>query len=215
VGLSEWPREARPVEVDLQAPIADVRERGTHAHRLLETAVLGADNDLAELARSEGLPDDAEVRGWVARFLATAFAKSLENVHRELPFVLRLEDGDGFTLHLRGAIDLLALDDARGSGATIIDYKTSLRPSDGLDAYRFQLGCYVLAARAMLGDVPIRAGIAFLREADPTPELLPAGVEVDERWLAAQARALVTAQIDGRWQGCGYVYRCHPSGGQL
>ena len=74
-------------------------------------------------------------------------------------------------------------------------------------------------------DRPIRAGISFLREQDPTPELLPAGVTVDEAWLASQARALVTAQIDGRWQvlpetkcralGCGYVYRCHPSGGRL
>src|SRR5690606_15476739 len=97
---------------------------------------------------------------------------------------------------------------------------------EGLDAYRFQLGCYVLAARALLGpDVELRSGIAFLREADPTPELLPPGLPVDEAWLAAQAHALVTAQVDGRWQAhpetkcralkCGYVYRCHRPGGLL
>jgi len=221
-GLSEYPTEPRPVELEAAAPIADVRERGTNAHKLLEHVAHGRPNDLAALERELGLPEDAEVRGWVERFLATPFARGLKDVQRELPFVLRLRSGD-FTLHLRGAIDLLVRDE--GGGATIVDYKSSLRPKDGLDAYRFQLGCYVLAARAMLGDLPIRAGIAFLREADPSPELLPAGAAVDEAWLAGQAHALVTAQIDGRWQAqpssrcrslkCGYVYRCHPEGGLL
>src|SRR5262249_34261914 len=149
------------------------------------------------LERELGLPEDAEVRGWVERFLKTPFARGLTDVQRELPFVLRLQHGD-FTLHLRGAIDLLVRDP--GGAFTIVDYKSSLRPKDGLDASRFQLGCYVLAARAMLGHVPVRAGISFLREEDPSPELLPPGAAVDEAWLVGQAQALVTAQIDGRWQ---------------
>ncbi|MBL8955287.1 MAG: UvrD-helicase domain-containing protein [Myxococcaceae bacterium] len=222
VGLSEYPTEPRPLELEPGTAVADVRERGTHAHRLLEHVVHGRPNDLAALERDLGLPEDLEVRSWVDRFLATEFARGLSNVQRELPFVLRLEH-QGFTLHLRGAIDLLLHEP--GGGATIVDYKSSLRPKDGLDAYRFQLGCYVLAARAMLGDVPVRAGISFLREPDPSPELLPDGAAVDSAWLAAQAHALVTAQIDGRWQAqpsarcralkCGYVYRCHPEGGLL
>src|SRR5256885_10582389 len=120
-----------------------------------------SENDLKALQLDEGLPDDPEVREWVGRFLVTPFARSLREVHRELPFVLRLQDDD-FTLHLRGAIDLLSRD--ADGGATIIDYKTSLRPQDGLDAYRFQLGCYALAARAMLGDdSSIRAGSSCYR----------------------------------------------------
>ncbi|MBK7861568.1 MAG: UvrD-helicase domain-containing protein [Archangiaceae bacterium] len=223
VGLSEYPAEPRGLELETAAPVADVRERGTHAHLLLEHAPLGAPVDLAALEKKLLLPEDLEVRGWVHRFLSTGFARGLKDVSRELPFVLKLEH-QGFTLHLRGAIDLL-IREADGT-AVVIDYKSSLRPRDGLDAYRFQLGCYSLAARALLGpEVPVRAGIAFLREADPTPELLPPGVGVDGDWLAAQAHALVTAQVDGRWQAqpeqrcralkCGYVYRCHPPGGLL
>jgi ATP-dependent exoDNAse (exonuclease V) beta subunit len=201
-------------------PLIDIRERGTAAHKLLEKVVLGApiEAQLVDIERSEGLADDPEVRGWVRRFLETPFARAMTDVRRELPFVLRLTDAQGFTLHLRGQIDLLVIN---GDGsATVVDYKTSVRPEDGLDAYRFQLGCYVLAAKALLGDVPIRAGIAFLREADASPQLLPPGVPIDEGSLATQARALVSAQISGDWQGlpearcrslgCGYVSRCHP-----
>ncbi len=221
-GLSEYPTEPRPLDLEAGPAVADVRERGTNAHRLLEHVTHGRQNDLAALERELGLPEDLEVRGWVERFMKTPFARGLTDVQRELPFVLRLTHGD-FTLHLRGAIDLLVREP--DGGFTIVDYKSSRRPKEGLDAYRFQLGCYVLAARAMLGDVPIRAGIAFLREEESSPELLPSGAAVDEAWLVGQAQALVTAQIDGRWQAqpssrcralkCGYVYRCHPEGGLL
>jgi ATP-dependent exoDNAse (exonuclease V) beta subunit len=216
---------------DVPEVLLDVRDRGTAAHKLLEKVVLGApiEAQLVDLERAEGLPDDPEVRAWVRRFLETPFARAMQNVHRELPFVLRLEDGD-FALHLRGQIDLLVLN-ADGS-ATVVDYKTSVEPTDGLDAYRFQLGCYALAAQALLGPstgsghaLPVHTGIAFLRESDPSPKLLPPGARVDEAWLAQQAHALVTAQIRGEWQGlpearcralgCGYASRCHPHSARL
>jgi ATP-dependent helicase/nuclease subunit A len=227
LGVPE-PRAGAPVLVerdrDDDVPLLDIRERGTAAHKLLEKVVLGGpvEAQLVDIERAEGLPDDPEVRIWVRRFFETAFARAMQNVRRELPFVLRLTDGE-FALHLRGQIDLLVLN-ADGS-ATVVDYKTSLRPEDGLDAYRFQLGCYTLAARALLGNVPLRAGIAFLRENDPSPQLLPPGASVDEAWLAGKAHALVTAQIRGDWQGlpearcraihCGYLSRCYPHSARL
>ena len=69
-----------------------------------------------------------------------------ERVHRELPFLLRLPEGPtGLAVHLKGQIDLLFEDE--DGGATIIDYKSSVRHGDGLGPYAFQLDCYALAAR--------------------------------------------------------------------
>jgi ATP-dependent helicase/nuclease subunit A len=162
----------------------------------------------------------------VAGFWTTPFGRAAaaapQRLHRELPFVLTLAEGD-FTLHLRGQIDLLV--EAEG-GATVVDYKAARRPPQGLAAYRFQLGCYALAARHFLGDGagPVRAGISFLREADRAPQLLSVQdteSAVEGAALVREARALAQAQVSGAFEGralatcealgCGYRYRCHPS----
>ena len=81
-------------------------------------------------------------------------------------FVLRLGDDD-FSLHLRGQIDLLVIDQQ----VDVIDYKTTTPSAAGLEPYAFQLGCYALAARRFV-EVPgveVRAGISYLRRDDATP----------------------------------------------
>jgi len=231
VGLAErplafsWSGEAE----ESDEPSGDPKSRGIVAHKLLELTPLEEVGTprlrqrLVELARVEGMIPPAGVHEWVEKYWGTRFGAELKaagaaRVHRELPFVLRLDDGAGFTLMLRGQIDLL-VDNGDGT-ARVVDYKTARRPAEGLAPYAFQLGCYALAATKFLERrVQVETGISFLREGDPSPMFLtaPAGLEAA---LAGQARALVQAQLDGRWPGlekarcealgCGYVYRCHP-----
>ena len=231
VGLAERPVaftwSTEPSESE--EPSVDPRLRGIAAHKLLELTPLEAvgtgklTDRLLEIARLEGLLPPPGVVEWVERFWATKFGKQLkaagvQRVHRELPFMLRLDDGQGFTLMLRGQIDLLV---EQGDGsAQVVDYKTTRQPADGLAAYSFQLGCYALAAAKFVKPgTAVHTGISFLRDEDPSPlfQTAPPGLEAS---LAGQARALVQAQLSGRWDGrekkqceaigCGYIYRCHP-----
>ena len=229
VGLAERPASFEWAEEPTDEPAAgDVRRVGTAVHRLLELVPLSAvgtpalEQVLAELHRTSGEPtgrDDDVVR-WAKRFLDSDYGRRLpasRRVLRELPFVLRLGD-DTFSLHLRGQIDLLVIDES----VDVVDYKTSVPSPSGLEPYRFQLGCYVLAARRLLGQasLPVRAGVSFLRSDDAAPRFLG---DVDEAALEAslvgEAKALVGSQTSGRWAlrprercealGCGYVGRCH------
>lgn len=239
VGLSERPPSFdRPKEEDGDAApvVADVRERGTAAHRLLELTPLEAvgtalQPTLEAIRRAEGLDAIAgeDVLEWVTRFWKSRFGASLPalteaRVHRELPFVLTLRDDDGFRVLLRGQIDLLV--EAESGELVVVDYKTATMPPAGLEPYRFQLGCYALAAARFAGaqfEGVVRAGISFLRELDVEPRFLDSLPDLGalERSLAREAKALMRAQVDGHWPGrelprcealhCGFRYRCHPT----
>ena len=225
VGLSERPI-AFEWRDDDPSQDADLRARGTAAHRLLELTPLEAVGTpslltaLREVRRSAGLERLAgdDVLGWVERFWSSAFARSVSSatVHRELPFALRLP---GSALVLRGQIDLLAITQRE---LVVIDYKTATMPAAGLEPYRFQLGCYALAAQRFSPQpLPVRAGIVFLRDESPEPHFLadfdPAELTAP---LAQESAGLIEAQRTGQWPGrprercdalgCGYVYRCHP-----
>ncbi|MDP1827284.1 MAG: UvrD-helicase domain-containing protein [Archangium sp.] len=236
VGLSERPVNFESVELAPRGELdddtsgdADVRVRGTAAHRLLELTPLSAVGTpalagvLKELRRTTGLERVAgdDVLGWVERFWSSAFGRSLATatVHRELPFALRLEGGEGPGLVLRGQIDLLVIQDG---ALVVIDYKTATMPAAAVEPYRFQLGCYALAAQRFVpGKRPVRAGIVFLRDEAPGPHFLP---DFDPGQLVAplarECAGLIEAQRSGQWPGrpkdrcdalgCGYVYRCHP-----
>ncbi|MBL8924512.1 MAG: UvrD-helicase domain-containing protein [Myxococcaceae bacterium] len=230
VGLAERPVSFEWAEErDDEPPAGDARVLGTATHKLLELAPLewvaqpGLAARLASLQRTSGLATDRDdqVRGWALRFLESPYGARLpkaRRVLRELPFVLRLGDGD-FSLHLRGQIDLLVIDEA----VEVVDYKTTTPSPAGLEPYRFQLGCYVLAARRFVRapGVEVRAGISFLKHDDPSPRFFEALPDEGalERELVAQAKALVTAQATRAWAqrplercaalGCGYRLRCH------
>jgi ATP-dependent helicase/nuclease subunit A len=230
VGLSERPVAFDWVEHSDDEPTpGDPRLLGTAAHKLLELTPLdwvGAPKfreRLVSLQRTSGIGTDRDddVLGWVERFWSSPYGQQLPRVRkvlRELPFVLRLGDGD-FALHLRGQIDLLVID----QHVDVVDYKSTIPSEAGLEPYAFQLACYSLAARRFV-DVPgveVRVGVSYLRHHDPEPrflERLPDDVEL-ERHLVAQARALIQSQASRQWErrpiercqalSCGYRFRCH------
>jgi len=245
-GLSEHPSILEIEETGLAPPLGgrsaiDKRAQGTLAHRLLERADLRlaygtarAQRDhLDALVWEEGAdpssPDARQVVAWAQGFLRSAFARRLaaaplSRVHRELPFLLRLESAAGCKIHLKGQIDLVFEDDQRAM--TVIDYKTSERHPEGLAPYAFQLDCYALAARQLVQDgASVETGVVFLQQASPEPEMrTPASSEnlreFEERLVQA-ASNLLQANLRGEWPGqhldrcseihCGYRYRCHAS----
>jgi ATP-dependent helicase/nuclease subunit A len=248
LGLSEARVSLEPVAEeggeDSPAGAPDARARGVLAHALLESLpleVLGearaADAALVELLRTRGVDPEQEasreLRRELSAFSGSPLARHMASlgvgrVHRELPFVLRLESPDGLSLHLRGQVDLLLQDE--DGGATVIDYKYAERPSDPFHAYGFQLDCYALAARAMVGDeIPVRTGLLFLRGGAGEPVIrheLPGGdpAQVERVLLEGAARWAQCAQGAG-WPGispeecarlrCGFLSRCHPRVGGL
>lgn len=239
LGLLEFPlalESSTEDEGEHDAVAGDYRQRGTIAHRLLESLELsrvhGTDasllKHLADLLWAQGIEPETDegrkILSWVHGFCRTPFAARLANakpvrVHRELPFMLRLCEQP--SIYLKGQIDLL-FEDEEG-GATVIDYKASRRHPRGVEAYRFQLDCYALAARRFVKEgVRIQTGIAFLAESSPEPEIRQAR-EVDlesfPTELVRSAAALLASSPRLDWiglprgecasLGCGYQYRCH------
>jgi ATP-dependent exoDNAse (exonuclease V) beta subunit len=240
LGLSEFPLvyelQAETEEENQGRSTGDHRMRGTLVHRILEQVDLRLihEPNLLEHVRSllwaEGLDpsarDTGEVVQWILAFLKTPFAFRIsarpDRVHRELPFLLRLAgEEEQLAVYLKGQIDLL-FEEEDGS-ATIVDYKASVRHPAGLSPYAFQLDCYALAgSRFVQTGVPIRTGIAFLRGANPEPEMRPVGEVASkalEKKLILGAQALLRATRSLDWPGlpqaecaaiaCGYQYRCH------
>ena len=233
LGLQEHPSSSRAaspdvmVDVDDLLPPLDPLRRGTLAHRLLERAAFRRDGaDPAALDRllaADGYeakdPLVAEVRGHVAAFLGTPFARGLAGValRRELPFLLSVPY-DGGALYLRGQMDLVVL---TADGVIVVDYKHS-RTGDPED-YRFQLDAYALAARRLYPAAPsVRTGLAFLKEPDPSPQIAPAPPSAPfEAKLAELGRALSAARAADDWAQrplatchrlrCGFIYRCYPT----
>jgi ATP-dependent helicase/nuclease subunit A len=233
LGLQEHPSSSRAaspdvmVDVDDVMPSLDPLRRGTLAHRLLERAAFRRDGaDVAAVDRllaSDGYdvkdPLVAEVRAHVAAFLDTPFARALDGVaaRRELPFLLSVPY-DGGVLYLRGQMDLVVL---TADGVSVVDYKHA-RVGDP-DDYRFQLDAYALAARQLYPAAPaVRTGLAFLKEADPSPRIAEApSSAVFQAELAELGRALSGARAADEWVQrplatchrlrCGFIYRCYPT----
>ncbi|HVE86203.1 MAG TPA: PD-(D/E)XK nuclease family protein, partial [Myxococcales bacterium] len=245
VGLAEFPIH---FEVDAEPELEpllpgrtrspnDPRARGTLAHALLEKVDLAVVEDPArldealrgllwELGHEPDTQDAREIAAWARGFLLTPYAASLRGqarVMREVPFALKLDAPGSLSVFLKGQIDLLVIDG--GGAATVIDYKASERHSKGLEPYAFQLDCYALAARRLVGEgAPVRTGIAFLKEANPGPDFREpappealAGVEVKLAQAAGELVAATSRGMDFRGRDaaycasirCGYQYRCH------
>jgi hypothetical protein len=98
-----------------------------------------------------------------------------------------------------------------------------------VEAFRFQLDCYALAARRFVKEgVRIQTGIAFLAESCPEPEIRPAH-EVDLESFQSELLRSATALLESTprldWTGlarqecaslgCGYQYRCHSEAAEL
>lgn len=227
VGLAEHRADVGDISAD--SPRPEARARGVAVHRLLELTPLELigtpelPDRLRALRRELGLESlvSEDSLAWVERFWSTRFARGLSGarVERELPFALRLESETGADVVLRGQIDLLV---ATSEQVVVLDYKTTHAGHESAESYRFSLQCYALAARQFVGGaLPVRAGLVFLRDAEPEPRFFPSfTVEGFQDHVVREAHALEAAQRSGIWSGqprvrcealsCGFVYRCHP-----
>ncbi|MEM9552696.1 MAG: UvrD-helicase domain-containing protein [Acidobacteriota bacterium] len=163
------------VEATRSAARPSGRRFGTLVHTLLRDVELGDhdtdepadDSSIAALARLHGRmlrarPEeiDAATRAVAAALdhpllhrAAAVAAVDPQNLRRELPLQLRLEDGSD----LDGSLDLAFFDpdDTAADGTpgrwTVIDFKTGTADGDALDAYRRQLAWYVHALTRLDG----------------------------------------------------------------
>jgi ATP-dependent helicase/nuclease subunit A len=217
---------------------ADPRALGRAAHRYLELlpqAAFGSEQppeSIAKFLAREGVPeqDGAELTLLLQALVRSPYGQNLHAMKAlyreyELASVIEPELGDGPRLTLRGTVDLCAETD---DGLDIIDYKIA-KPPTSLEAYTFQLRCYVTMARATFPSKPIRAGLLFLDRSliDEQGQLAPPrwvveGSEGDEtfrRELAQLAQRLADFRGDDEWPGreladcrklhCGFVTACH------
>jgi ATP-dependent helicase/nuclease subunit A len=233
IGLEEHPRPIEEKAEAVESGELEARARGTLAHEVLariDFAAARLDPGLARRALL-GLGVEGNTHS-VAQILedVNAFVQSplggivaaspAKRVWRELPFVHALA-GDGFTLHLKGTIDLLFID-AEGV-AHVVDYKHAHARGRTARDYAFQLDCYSLAVRAFLpSEVPLRSGIVFLRDHDAVPEWRQLDRSELHRFggsLVGLAQQTLSATASSNWSGherpiceamgCGYIYRCH------
>jgi len=135
----------------------DPRDRGTRLHDLLSRVDFTGDfaEELERLTRDleeANLEDATEVLRRLHENTIWQQLAQTDEVLRETPFVVRLEEG-----MLRGQIDVLA---RRGDTWTLVDYKSGRQRHD--DEYRGQLELYALACRELLGVTPARALIYYL-----------------------------------------------------
>ena len=200
---------------------------GTLAHRLLERCTFGLSDEethaeLTAIAAEHDQLDElgtAAVLHDVAAFLRTPYALGLagQALRRELPFALSLPARPGEVRIVRGQMDLVRFSTDE---VAVLDYKHARRGAP--DAYRFQLGAYALAARALYPRAPsIRVGLVYLRDEDPGPMWVDVADEHTlTTELSAAAERLSAARIDQRRRmaarptceaiGCGFVGWCHP-----
>ncbi len=205
---------------------------GTIAHAVLEqlTAAVAARGREEEITRLVGVHsagaalDPAARRALVRDLLryasspecAASASPGAPAIRRETPFFMSLED-DGFTLFVRGRIDLLSDD---GERLVVSDYKYARA---GTGDYRVQMECYALAAAEAAPGRDVSAEIIYLRERTARRRLeLPPPREIRAHLLAigrqiAAARAergpaaypKRPAEPDAcRALGCGHVARC-------
>jgi hypothetical protein len=198
--------------VDFRLAGAPAPEQRAH----LETLVRGAGWD-------EGEDGVGEALATVARFLGTTFARKLaatptSSIHRALPFVLTLP-GSG-PAALEGEVDLLW--ETPAGEARVVAFRPGKRHPRGAEAHAESLAALLLASRRLVKEgVPVQVGLAFLGEDVPEPEFPALSTDLDslaER-LRHAARALVEADVGGRWPGreqpacktlgCGFAEHCH------
>ena len=190
-------------------PTQDAAQQGVVLHRVLEhlpAEEFGAphrDTVEALLARegiSEGDPSQAGMVQHLLAFVGGAFAADCRardaTLHRELPFVLTLEDR-GRVLELRGTADLVI--EHQDGSIDIVDYKRGAGPHAALHA--FQLGVYACAMKQRFPNADrIRAGVAFLGEGHGEVRFLDAEVlTMDAEQLMSHADGLAHARARGRF----------------
>ncbi|EPX63718.1 ATP-dependent DNA helicase, UvrD/REP family [Cystobacter fuscus DSM 2262] len=196
--------------------------------RLAGTPAAERRSRLEALAREVGWAVEEEgveeALSTLTRFLDTACAQELAavpgaRVHRALPFVLDLP-GVAPTA-LEGELDLL-WETPEGEARGVVFLPAGRSPR-GLEAHADFLAAVALAARRLIReDVPLWVGAVFLGGEVLEPEFSSeeANLQLPAERLRDAARALVEADVRGRWPGrdapvcaglaCGYIAHCHP-----
>jgi len=247
LGLPEHVRNSRPDTSSSDVGTVDARTQGILAHAVLERVprdafASDAAGEFVGLAlAAEGVPVDhpqhAAIAGRVTRFLRGAYAARIASagadVHREVAFVLDVDDAQGRRVTLRGNMDLVVswpegsldvIDYKSGRNLPVLEQHTESE-SDAVLArsagYAFQLDVYVLAARAMFPKASsLRAGLVFLGggAAEPVWRVIP-----EEETIRARLASLGAELVHARWSGsfprtsldrcksiyCGFIGRCH------
>lgn len=193
--------------LDRGALIHDVLHRFARGEASLEDLVAQAcDRFPLTAAARLWAAEQEQIKSLLARFEAEdeRLRVALCTVQREtrVPFGVEVTLPDGRSLALKGQIDRLdcAPD---GSYAVAIDYKTgrsqpyrrALRDDPVAGGQLLQLPTYGLAARAELGDVPVRVGYWFLRDLD---EFELVALDLDEHMLGRflETLAVIVAGIE-------------------
>jgi len=155
----------------------------------------------------------------IASFLGGAYARHLREtgaaLYREERFVVTIDEPSG-PLHLRGAIDLVAL--FPDGSADVIDYKSAWREGD--ESPSFQLRVYALAANRVHRAAPVRVGVLDLSSNEPAVslKLVERDALLDGELAALKSRFLAARAADhfpgverSRCEAlrCGFVGACH------
>jgi ATP-dependent exoDNAse (exonuclease V) beta subunit len=213
--------------------------RGTLAHAMLAESDLSAPplERRAQLAAAAGRrgydpasPAVRRILGDVSRFLEAPPGRRLAALaragalRREVPFLLRLDGGDGLpACYLSGAVDALW---EKGGEVRVVDFKYAVGRPEERERYRLQLTAYALAAARAFPDRRVRAGLQFLRGGLSEVDLTPGPGELDRFAAEAPRLGLGVFRGDGEWlapaelgrsearcrgEGCGYLGRCFPA----
>jgi hypothetical protein len=204
-------------EVDAAAPPLELRAglAAAASRRGYDPAGPGVRRILEEVARFADSPGGR----------ALAEAARAGRLRREVPFLLRLDAGEGLpACYLDGAIDALVAPARRGGPVQVIDYKYALARRGSAERYRLQLAAYALAAARAFPGARVEARLVFLRGGFPALDVTP-GPEALRR-LAAEAPLMAAAAARGegdrppavlgrsearcRAEGCGFAARCFP-----
>ncbi|HYG67714.1 MAG TPA: UvrD-helicase domain-containing protein [Anaeromyxobacteraceae bacterium] len=233
---------AEPAAFGAAAPGDDpgrATARGTLAHAMLAESDLAAPPlerraQLAAAAARRGYdPDRPGVRrilAEVSRFLASAGGRLLADaaregrLRREVPFTLRVDGAGGApACYLVGALDAL-VDERRGGGRLVVDFKYAVPRAGAAERYRLQLLAYALATGRASPGARLRTRLQFLRGDHRAVDAAPDAGALAA--FAAEAPALAWGAFRGdgeqppgalgrdaarcRAEGCGFVSRCFP-----
>lgn len=207
----------------------DPPTRGERLHELLSKLDLQADFERELKRLLDDLPADAraDAEAVLRRFRSgplwddlAAAQREAGALHRETPFVLRLDGG-----LLRGKADVLL---RRAGGWMVVDYKTGARHDQ---EYRGQVVLYALACRELLTcgtaalgcepSTPTR-GIIYYLDADAgepetfaiTGEMLDSAAAALQRALAGIAGGDFPRRDGGACGRCGFLQVCANASGE-
>ncbi|MCL2778634.1 MAG: UvrD-helicase domain-containing protein [Polyangiaceae bacterium] len=244
LGLPEHLR-GRPGTKSAAGGSLDARTQGVLAHAVLERvpneafASDAARENASCALEAEGIaldhPQHDAIVQRVTRFLQGTYAERIKNeraqVHREVPFVMDVNDTQGAnganvkSVTLQGNIDLVVK--WPDGSLDVVDYKSGRNApfaSAQPNRYALQLDSYALAARTTDRSVShVRAGLVFLGggAAEPVWCAVSAEKTIVDRIIGlgdALVRARHTRQFPreplARCEAiyCGFIGRCHRAG---